>query len=75
LTIAGEGIQEAKEVAAGGGVSDLIYPWERIRILRTGLVETHKVHAEAPTAVSLWDNHRIGNPGGVGNLAYQLGLL
>jgi hypothetical protein len=73
--ITGEGIQEAKEVAAGGGVDDLIYPWERIRILGTGLVETCKVHAEAPTAISLWDNYRIGNPGGVGYLAYQLGLL
>jgi hypothetical protein len=73
--ITGEGIQEAKEVAAGGGVDDLIYPWERIRILRTGFVETCKVHAEAPTAISLWDNHRIGNPGGVGYLTYQLVLL
>jgi hypothetical protein len=53
----------------------LIYPWERIRILRAGLVETCKVHAEAPTAISLWDNHRISNLGGVGYLAYQLGLL
>jgi hypothetical protein len=73
--IAREGIQEAKEVAAGGGVDDLIYPWEWIRILRIGLVETCKVHAEAPTAVILWNDHRISNPGGVGYLAYQLGLL
>jgi hypothetical protein len=73
--IAGEGIQEAKEVTAGGGVDDLNYPWERIRILGTGFVETCKVHAEAPTTVSLWDNHQISNPGGVGYLAYQLGLL
>jgi hypothetical protein len=73
--ITGEGIQEAKEVAAGGGVDDLIYPWERIRILRTGFVETCKVHAEVPTAVSFGDNHWISNPGGVGYLAYQLGLL
>jgi hypothetical protein len=73
--IAGEGIQEAKEVAAGGGVDDLIYPWERIRILGIGFIETCKVYTEAPTAVSLWDNHRIGNLGGVGYLAYQLGLL
>jgi hypothetical protein len=72
---AGEGIQEAKEVTTGGGVDDLMYPWEWIRILGTGLVETCKVHAEAPTAISLWDNHWIGNPGGVGYLAYQLGLL
>jgi hypothetical protein len=49
-----EGIQEAKEVTAGGRVDDLIYPWERIRILRTGFVETCKVHTEAPTTVSLW---------------------
>jgi hypothetical protein len=28
LMIAGEGIQEAKEVTAGGGVNDLIYPRE-----------------------------------------------
>jgi hypothetical protein len=68
--IAGEGIQEAKEVTASGGVDDLIYPWERIRILGTGLVETCEVHAEAPTAVRLWDDHRIGDPGGVGYLAY-----
>jgi hypothetical protein len=73
--ITGEGIQEAKEVAASGGVDNLIYPWERIRILRTGFVKTCEVHTEAPTAISLWDNHRIGNPGGVGYLAYQLGLL
>jgi hypothetical protein len=73
--IAGEGIQEAKEVTARGGVDDLIYPWEWIRILGTGLVETCEVHAEAPTAISLWDNHQIGNLGGVGYLAYQLGLL
>jgi hypothetical protein len=73
--ITGEGIQEAKEVAAGGGVDDLIYPWERIRILRIGFVETCKVHAEAPTTIILWDDHRIGDPGGVGYLAYQLGLL
>jgi hypothetical protein len=73
--IAGEGIQEAKEVTAGGGVDDLIYPRERIRILGTGLVETCEVHVEAPTAVSLWDDHRISNLGGVGYLAYQLGLL
>jgi hypothetical protein len=70
LMIAGESIQEAKEVAASGGVDELIYPWERIRILGTGLVETCEVHAEAPTAVCLWDNHRISNPGGVGHLAY-----
>jgi hypothetical protein len=49
--IAGEGIQEAKEVTAGGGVDDLIYPWERIRILGIGLVETCEVHAEAPTTI------------------------
>jgi hypothetical protein len=73
--IAGEGIQEAKQVAAGGGVNDLIYPWERIRILGTCFVETCEVHTKAPTAVSLWDNHWISNPGGVGYLAYQLGLL
>jgi hypothetical protein len=68
--LAGEGIQEAKEVTVGGGVDDLIYPWERIRILGTGLVETCEVHAEAPTTIRLWDNHRIGNLGGVGYLAY-----
>jgi hypothetical protein len=51
--ITGEGIQEAKEVATGGGVDNLIYPWEWIRILRTGFVETCEVHAEAPTAISL----------------------
>jgi hypothetical protein len=68
--VAGESIQEAKEVTAGGGVDDLIYPRERIRILRTGLVETCEAHAEAPTAIRLWDNHRIGNPGGVSYLAY-----
>jgi hypothetical protein len=68
--IAGEGIQDAKEVTAGGGVDDLIYPRERIRILGTCLVETCEIHAEAPTAISLWDNHRIGDPGGVGYLAY-----
>jgi hypothetical protein len=28
------------------------------------------IHGEAPTAISLWDNHRIGDPGGVGYLAY-----
>jgi hypothetical protein len=48
----------------------LIYPRERIRILWTGLVETCEVHTEVPTAISLWDNHRIGNPGGVSYLAY-----
>jgi hypothetical protein len=73
--IAREGIQEAKEVTAGSGVDDLIYPREWIRILGTGLVETGEVHAEAPTAISLRDNHRVGNPGGVGYLTYQLGLL
>jgi hypothetical protein len=73
--IAGEGIQEAKEVTVGGGVDDLMYPWEWIRILGTCFVETCEVHAEAPTAIGLWDNHRIGNPGGVRYLAYQLGLL
>jgi hypothetical protein len=73
--IAREGIQEAKEVVAGGGLDNLIYPWERIRILGTGFIETCEVHAEAPTSVSLLDNHRISNPGGVGYLAYQLGLL
>jgi hypothetical protein len=45
--IAGEGSQEAKEHTAGGGVDDLIYPWEWIRILGTGFVETCEVHAEA----------------------------
>jgi hypothetical protein len=70
LMIAGESIQEAKEVAAGGEVDDLIYPRERIRILGTSLVETCEVHAEVPTAVGLWDDHRISNPGGVANLAY-----
>jgi hypothetical protein len=73
--ITGEGVQEGKEVAAGDGVNDLIYPWERIRILSIGFVETCKVRAEASTAISLWDNHRIGDPGGMGYLAYQLGLL
>jgi hypothetical protein len=34
--IAGECIQEAKEVTTGGGVNDLICPWEWVRILRTG---------------------------------------
>jgi hypothetical protein len=68
--IAREGIQEAKKVTASGGVNDLIYPRERIRILGTGLVETCEIHAEAPTAISLWDDHRIGDPGGVGYLAY-----
>jgi hypothetical protein len=68
--IAGESIQEAKEVTAGGGVDDLIYPRERIGILGTGLIETCEVYAKAPTAIRLWDNHRIGNPGGVGHLAY-----
>jgi hypothetical protein len=70
-----EGIQEAKEVAAGGGVDDLIYPRERIRILGIGFVETCKVHTEASTVVSLWDNHWISNRGGVVYLTYQLGLL
>jgi hypothetical protein len=73
--IAGEGIQEAKEVTAGGGVEDLIYPWEWTRILGTGFVETCEVHAKVTTAISLWNNHRIGNPGGVCYLAYKLGLL
>jgi hypothetical protein len=68
--IAGESIQEAKEVAAGGGVDDLIYPWEQIRVLGTSLVETCEVHAEVPTTIRLWDDHRIGNPGGVGYLTY-----
>jgi hypothetical protein len=73
--IAGEGIQEAKEITAGGGIDDLIYPREWIEILGTGFVETGEIHTEAPTTISLWDNHRISNPGGVGYLAYQLGLL
>jgi hypothetical protein len=38
--IAREGIQEAKEVTAGSGVNDLIYPREWIRILGTCFVET-----------------------------------
>jgi hypothetical protein len=45
-----EGIQEAKEITRDGGVDDLIYPWERVRIFRAGFVETGEVHAEAPTA-------------------------
>jgi hypothetical protein len=53
----------------------LIYPWERVRILRTGFVETCKVHTEAPTAICLSKDHRISNPCGVGYLAYQLSLL
>jgi hypothetical protein len=73
--IAGEGIQEAKEVTACGGVNDLIYTWERVRILRTCLVETSKLWEEAPTAISLWNDHRISNPCGLSYLAYQLGLL
>jgi hypothetical protein len=40
-----EGIQEAKEVAAGGRVDDLINPWERVWILGAGLVEAGEVHA------------------------------
>jgi hypothetical protein len=68
--IARENIQKAKEVTAGGGVNYLIYPWEWIRVLGTGLVETYEVHAEVPTSIRLWDDHRIGNPGGVGYLAY-----
>jgi hypothetical protein len=75
LIITGEGIQEAKKVTAGGGVNDLIYPWERIGILRIDLVETSEIYTEAPTAISLGNNHRISNPHGVGYLAYQLGLL
>jgi hypothetical protein len=70
-----EGIQEAKEVAASGTVDNLINPWERVRILREGLVETGEIHTEAPTAVSFRHNHEISYPGGVRNLAYQLGLL
>jgi hypothetical protein len=68
--VAGESIQEAKEVTTGGGVNDLIYPREQIGILWTGLVETSEVHAKAPTAIRLWDDHRICNPGGVGYLSY-----
>jgi hypothetical protein len=68
--IAREGIQEAKEVIAGSGVGNLIYPQEWIRILGTGFVETCKVHAEALTAISFGDNHQICNPSGVGYLAY-----
>jgi hypothetical protein len=57
--IAGEGIQEAKEIIADGGVDDLIYPREWIRILGIGFVETCEVHAEAPTTISFWDDHRF----------------
>jgi hypothetical protein len=64
-----------QEVTTPGGVDELIYPWERVRILGEGLVETSKVHAEAPTAVSFRHDHWIGNPRGVSYLAYQLGLL
>jgi hypothetical protein len=34
----------------------LINPWERVRILRAGLVETSEVHAETPTAISFGHN-------------------
>jgi hypothetical protein len=73
--IAGECIQEAKEVTACGGVDDLIYPWERVRILRASLTETSKVYAEVTTSISFWHDHQISNPRGVSYLAYQLGLL
>jgi hypothetical protein len=70
-----EGIQEAKKVAAGGGVDNLIIPWEREQILGASLVEAGEVHAKAPTAICFRHDHKIGYPGGVGDLVYQLGLL
>jgi hypothetical protein len=73
--IAGECIQEAKEVTACGGVDDLIYPWEQVRILRIGLVETSKVYIEVSTTISFWHDHRISNPRGVSYLTYQLSLF
>jgi hypothetical protein len=60
--IAGEGIQEAKEVAAGGGVDDFIYPWERIRCedpgLPSGIPVMHTIHD--PRKIIMNPYNRVG---------------
>jgi hypothetical protein len=49
----------------------LIYSWEGKRVFGTCLVETCIVDAHPKLPVSLWDDHRIGQPPRVVDLLYE----
>jgi hypothetical protein len=55
-------IYEGQQVTSGGGVYNLIYAREWIRIFRTCLIEIGVVDAHLKLPVSLWDNDQIGQP-------------
>ena len=67
LVIARKGIQKTEECAAGGGVHDLVNPWEGIGVLGAGLVEVGEIDAEAASSGVLGDDNTVGEPSGVDN--------
>ena len=60
--VAGEGIQEAQQVALGSGVNDLVDVGERKGILRAGLVEVGEVDTHALLPSFLGDDDGVGQP-------------
>jgi hypothetical protein len=56
------GIYEGQQVAPGGGVYNLIYAREWIRVFWTCLIEIGVVDAHPKLPVSLRDDDRIGQP-------------
>jgi hypothetical protein len=56
------GIYEGQQITPGGGVHNLIYTREWIRVFWTCLVKIGVVDAHPKLPVGLWDYNRVGQP-------------
>jgi hypothetical protein len=66
--VPGVGVEEAEGFAPRSRIDDLIYAWQRERILWARFVETGVVDTHPPLVVLLFHLHGVGQPLGVVNL-------
>ena len=59
FVVAGVGVEEGEEIAAGCGIDHLVDSWQRERVLGAGLVEVSIIDAHSPF-VLLFHHHWIG---------------
>jgi hypothetical protein len=65
MMVPGVGIEKAEGFAPCCRIHNLIYAWQRKRILRARFVETGVVDTPSPFAALFLQQHRVGQPLGV----------
>ena len=65
-----ESIKRTHPKVSEGGIYQLVYPWDREGVFRTGLIEISEVHTNPPLPIILFYYHSVSQPLRIENLLY-----